>query len=153
MSCLQVWLVVQFLYSVDFTVQDGFKILSWNRKYHIDILLFQFALRHVDLIFPLSRFIFKLLHFLLWLQVSDHFAQVPEKWPWMIVRVTFFVGNLTLFVLLLFVSFALLWLWLFFQIPHMEGLENRGNQSFDLANERGDRLCFWIKQKDAAEMF
>lgn len=35
----------------------------------------------------------------------------------------------------------------------MEGLQDWSNKSFDLSDERSDRLRFWVKKQNAAKMF
>ena len=147
------WFVMKFFNSVDFSVKNRFEILPWNREDYINVLQFQFALRHVNLILSFHSFVFQLLNFFLWSKVSNHFTQISEERSWMIVRISFFIGNLGLLILLLLVTFCLLGLRLFLQIPDMESLKNRGKKSFDLSNERSDRFCFGIKENDASKIF
>lgn len=74
MSCLQVRLVMQFLHSGDFSVQNRFQVLTRNREYHINVFEFQLSLRHVDLVLSLSCLVLELLNLLLGLKVSNHLA-------------------------------------------------------------------------------
>jgi hypothetical protein len=87
------------------------------------------------LIFPVGCFLLQLFDFFLGPEILNHFAEVSEEGPGVIVRVTFFGSDLALFVLLLFAGFELVWLGLFFQVPDVESFQHWSQESFDLTNE------------------
>ena len=153
MGCLQMGFVTEFLDFIDFSVKDGFETFAGDRENDVDVLEFKFAFRHVDLIFPFDGFVFELFDFFFRLEVSDHFTKVPEERPGVVVRVTFFVGDLTLLIFVLFVLFGLLGFGFFLKVSDVESFEDGGEKSFDLANEGCDGFGFGVKEKDTSKVF
>lgn len=152
MGGLQVCFVAEFFGFVDFAVENGFEFLAGDGENDIDVFEFELSFGHVDLIFSVGCFLFQLFDFFLGPEVLNHFAEVSEEGPGVIVRVTFFGGDLALFVLLLFAGFDLVWLGLFFQVPDVESFQHWSQESFDLTNEGRNGFSFRVEEENAAEI-
>ncbi len=144
--------ITKFLSFVDFAVENGFEFLSGDRENDIDVLEFQLGFGHVDLIFSVGCFLLQLFDFFLGLEVLNHFAEVSEEGPGVIVGVSFFGGDLALIVFLLLAAFGLLRLRFLLQVPHVESFQHWGQKPFDLTNEGRDGFSFRIEEENASEI-
>jgi hypothetical protein len=100
--------VTEFFDCLDFSVKDRFEVFTGDREDNIDVLEFDLAFRHVHLIFSIFGLLFEFYDFLFCGVVSDHFAKVSKERPGVIIRVSFFVNDLTLLIVLLFVLWSLI---------------------------------------------
>ncbi len=140
-------LIMKLFCSYNFSIEDWFETFARNWEDDINILELELIFWHIDLIFAFGCLIFEFFYFLPRLEISDHFAQISEKGPGVIITVSFPVSNLALFISALFFLFLLFRLWLFLQITNMESLENWSYKSFDFFDERRYGFSFGIEKK------